>query len=138
MNTRRDFLKTIAGGIVVPTLAACRRGAVVGGGGATSGWDAVPGILARIKPPMFPDRAFDVTRYGAVGDGATDCTAAFRAAIDACTKAGGGRVTRAPTGERRPGESLAECAGRECQAAGAGLSSARRAASARSRAWQPG
>ena len=30
--------------------------------------------------------------HGAKGDGTTDCTAAFRAAIDACRAAGGGRV----------------------------------------------
>jgi polygalacturonase len=52
----------------------------------------VPGILARIKAPTFPSRTFDVTKYGAVGDGRTDCTAAFRSAIAACNGAGGGRV----------------------------------------------
>jgi polygalacturonase len=35
---------------------------------------------------------FNVTSYGAVGDGATDCTAAFAAAIAACSAAGGGTV----------------------------------------------
>jgi polygalacturonase len=52
----------------------------------------VPGILARIKPPVFPDRDFAITSYGAVGDGVRDCTDAFRQAIDACVAAGGGRV----------------------------------------------
>lgn len=55
-------------------------------------WAQVPQILKRIVPPKFPARDFVVTQYGAVGDGATDCTKAFRAAIEACTKAGGGRV----------------------------------------------
>ncbi|GAB2964666.1 exopolygalacturonase PelB [Streptomyces pseudoechinosporeus] len=50
-------------------------------------------IAARVMPPRFPARDFPVTRYGAVGDGATDCTAAFRDAVDACHKAGGGRVS---------------------------------------------
>ena len=31
-------------------------------------------------------------KYGAVPDSVTDCTSAFRSAIAACTKAGGGRV----------------------------------------------
>jgi hypothetical protein len=48
--------------------------------------------LARILPPVFPDRVFPVTDYGAVGDGARDCTAAFRQAVAACAGAGGGRV----------------------------------------------
>ena len=57
-----------------------------------SGWAQVPQILARIKAPTFSARDFDITQYGAVADGATDCTAAFSSAISACTAAGGGRV----------------------------------------------
>ncbi len=60
---------------------------------ATTGWDEAARILARIKPPQFPERAFDVTKFGAVGDGKTDSTAAIAKAIDACSAAGGGRVT---------------------------------------------
>ncbi len=41
---------------------------------------------------MIPSRTFDVTTYGAVGDGQADCSAAIRAAIAACQQAGGGRV----------------------------------------------
>jgi polygalacturonase len=55
-------------------------------------WAAVPGILKRIVPPEFPARDFVVTQHGAVGDGVTDNTKAFRAAIAACAETGGGRV----------------------------------------------
>ncbi len=59
---------------------------------APTGWEALPGILKRIEAPTFPARDFDATRFGAVGDGQTDCTAAFAKAIAACHEAGGGRV----------------------------------------------
>ncbi len=56
------------------------------------GWAAVPEILKRINAPSFPSRDFDVSAYGARGDSATNCYPAFKAAIDACAAAGGGRV----------------------------------------------
>lgn len=55
-------------------------------------WARVPTILARIAPPTFPDRDFDVTKFGAASDGTNDCTKAFAEAIAACHAAGGGRV----------------------------------------------
>lgn len=42
-------------------------------------------------------RSFDVTKFGAAGDGATDNSSAFAQAIDACKQAGGG-VVRVPAG----------------------------------------
>lgn len=59
---------------------------------AQRAWASVPQILKRIVPPKFPARQFDIRNFGAIGDGQTDCTAAFKAAIDACSKAGGGTV----------------------------------------------
>jgi polygalacturonase len=59
---------------------------------ADSAWASMSGILQRIVPPKFPERNFDITQYGAIGDGVASCTAAFQAAIAACNKAGGGRV----------------------------------------------
>ncbi|HXC35437.1 MAG TPA: glycoside hydrolase family 28 protein [Candidatus Acidoferrales bacterium] len=55
-------------------------------------WAQVPAILARIQPPKFPHREFPITNYGAAADGATDCSDAFRKAIDDCSSAGGGEV----------------------------------------------
>ncbi|GAA3147508.1 polygalacturonase [Kribbella aluminosa] len=62
----------------------------------------VAAILKRIRPPHFPDRWYDVTKFGAVGDDATDCTGAIRAAIEACHRAGGGHVV-VPAGDYRTG-----------------------------------
>src|ERR1700747_1657981 len=66
---------------------------VPGTASAAGGWDMVPSILGRIKAPAFPGRGFDVSRYGAAGDGKTDCSAAIAKAIAECNAAGGGRVT---------------------------------------------
>ncbi len=61
-------------------------------------WERLPGILAGISAPTFPDRDFPLSDFGAVGDGTTDATAAVRAAVSACAAAGGGRVV-VPAGE---------------------------------------
>jgi polygalacturonase len=61
------------------------------------GWEAVPAILERIETPVFSERTFDITRFGAVGDGRTDASGPIRRAIAACAASGGGRV-KAPPG----------------------------------------
>lgn len=67
-------------------------------GPATAGdpWERLPGILEGIRAPTFPDRDFPVTAFGAVADGRTDASPAFRAAIEACHRGGGGRVVVPP------------------------------------------
>ena len=57
-----------------------------------AGWEQLPKILAEIKPPVFPDRDFVITDFGAIGDGKTKCTEAFNKAVLACNTAEGGRV----------------------------------------------
>ena len=88
MSNRREFVKTLlvgsVGVIVLPQFAKART---------DDPWvTEVPKILARIKPPAFPKHDFVVTKFGAKAGAQNDSTAAINAAIDACSKAGGGRV----------------------------------------------
>ena len=64
----------------------------------TDSWVQVARILAGIRPPTFFDKDFNIENYGAIPDGKTDCTQAFRDAIATCDKSGGGRVI-VPAGE---------------------------------------
>lgn len=59
-------------------------------------WSDVPALLARIVPPTFPAREFDVAAYGAKPDGKTDSLPAIRRAIAECHGQGGGHVVIGP------------------------------------------
>src|SRR5512145_2326354 len=48
--------------------------------------------LPEIPLPSFPDKTFEVTDYGALGDGKTMNTEAIARAISACATTGGGKV----------------------------------------------
>jgi polygalacturonase len=106
MSDRRDFVKRVlAGGAGALFLNSLAHEEVLAATsltqralGSADPWSRVPAILRRIKAPVFPRRDFPVTRYGAVAGGKTDCTEAFRKAIAACNRAGGGRVV-VPAGE---------------------------------------
>ena len=90
MQNRREFLQLLLAGtaasLVLPKIGFSQTA-------SADAWATeYPTILARIKPPKFPKRDFKITKYGAVTDGKTLSTEAFRKAIEACSKAGGGRV----------------------------------------------
>ena len=56
-----------------------------------TGWKNMEVILSTIKAPVFPDRVFNILDFGATSNGAL-CTEAFKQAIVACNKVGGGLV----------------------------------------------
>jgi polygalacturonase len=103
MQNRREFVRTcLLGGALLATRPAAASGfarrLLPSADQDADAWGQLPGILSRIKPPVFPDRDFDVTKFGATGNNKTDCTEALKKAIAACSAAGGGRVM-VPAGE---------------------------------------
>ena len=95
MKTSRLFLLPCS--VLLSCLAGCvtavsPESSTAMAAKAPSPWDAVPGILARIKAPSFPARDFPITDFGAKGDGTTDCTEAIAKATGkgATTVVGGG------------------------------------------------
>ncbi len=103
MTSRRNFIKNLVVGGTAATIAPhLLFGPSLQGAvrfpywvptRADGPWELVmPGILSSIKPPVFPKRDFLVTKYGARGNGQSDCAEGFKKAIAACNKAGGGRV----------------------------------------------
>ncbi|HEX2559619.1 glycoside hydrolase family 28 protein [Phenylobacterium sp.] len=82
MTTRRDLLLMTAASALAPAAASA----------AEDPWAVADEILARIRPPTFPDRDFPIDGYGADKEGVADSSAAIAEAIAACHAAGGGRV----------------------------------------------
>lgn len=50
-------------------------------------------VMPEVKIPVFADRNFNITDFGAIGDGIFLNTESINKAIDECSKAGGGKVT---------------------------------------------
>ena len=99
--SRRQFARTLAlGAGALAVLPGCARlgtsAEAVAAGRDAAAWDRVPGILARIQAPRFPDRDVLVTDHGAVEGGEVVATDAFRGAVEAVHAAGGGRVVVPP------------------------------------------
>ncbi|GJM36492.1 MAG: glycoside hydrolase [Saprospiraceae bacterium] len=78
----------------------CQQPRVADEATVTSGdqWAKVDEILAAIQVPVFPEKIYNITDYGATADGNADCLPAIKAAIKECHEAGGGKVV-VPPGE---------------------------------------
>jgi len=93
-HTRRTFLRIVGvAGVTGVGLSALPPGVAAAAPDAPGNtWARAACIAAQVRGPRFPHRFFGVTDFGAVGDGVTDCSSAIRAAIAACSDAGGGHV----------------------------------------------
>src|ERR1035437_3083068 len=76
MNSFTSLSKTCVTAMVAGFVLACAFGVPAQG----------------IPLPVIPDATFNVTNYGAVGDGRTMNTAAIQKTVDAASAAGGGTV----------------------------------------------
>lgn len=59
---------------------------------ASKPWRELVQIEKNIKEPFFKNESYNVVVYGAVANGTTNCTEAFKKAIQECSKNGGGKV----------------------------------------------
>ena len=89
-QARRAFLARTA--LAGAGLVWTGRGSAAWQTAPASGWSTADAILKRLVAPVFPDRDFDITRFGATAGGAQDATRAIGQAIAECRAAGGGRV----------------------------------------------
>ncbi|MCB0615912.1 MAG: glycoside hydrolase family 28 protein [Phaeodactylibacter sp.] len=63
---------------------------------ANAPWGQMEQIISSIRPPVFSDRVYNVTDFGAVGNGVADCLPAITAAVKKCNTEGGGTVEVPP------------------------------------------
>ena len=85
--SRRDVVK--AGGAAAAMGVAAAGTALPA---TDAGWARADWIRRTITPPRFARRLFDITAFGARGDGSTLNSKAIAQAIGAAASAGGGRV----------------------------------------------
>ncbi|HHU59134.1 MAG TPA: glycoside hydrolase family 28 protein, partial [Bacteroidales bacterium] len=92
------YLLTGLGLLALMCLPSCMQQGESPSGDETQVLDTKEEILARIVAPVFPERDFLLSDFGASADGLGDNKAAFSAAMTASREAGGGRIV-VPAGE---------------------------------------
>ncbi len=94
--SRRAFithsLSSVMSCCALGALAGCTSTTATSPTLATDTWLAAEKIRQQVTPPQFADRTFDIRDFGAKANSQQDNTKAVAAAIEACHKAGGGKV----------------------------------------------
>jgi len=85
------FIVAVAVSVVMFAGVGCQAAGVKASAPEVIKVDA-PFDMPALTVPVFADRSFDITNYGAVADAKTMNTKAFADAIGACSQAGGGTV----------------------------------------------
>ncbi len=85
MTSRRIFISIHL--IIFLVTISCAQSSFI-----SDGWDKLDDILVQIVEPSFPEKVHNISLYGAIGDGVTDCSDAFKKAVEKCSKSGGGMV----------------------------------------------
>jgi polygalacturonase len=86
--TVRFFLSITLVGIVLLSCSTTKTKEAVG----VNPWKKMALILDSIKAPQFPNKNYSITDFGAQSGGVMNAGEAFKKAINACTKNGGGKV----------------------------------------------
>lgn len=87
MQDRREFIRNLAiGGVFLSVMPKSIFAQI-------DPWETeYKAILARIVPPKFKNKNYDIRKFGAKAGGAVDCRASINRAIAECSRKGGGRV----------------------------------------------
>lgn len=94
----QNFLKTIFAFISVSALMISCATKSVQSNAVVADWSRMQAIVNSVKEPVFPNRTYLITDFGAIADGKFDNTQVFKNAILACAKSGGGMV-KVPSGK---------------------------------------
>ena len=94
---RRRLISKLAEVVMVLCVSACATSLAgqpqtTAAAESSGGHPKPPFPMPELAAPVFPEKQFKLTDYGAVPDGKTKNTEAFAKAIAACNQAGGGRV----------------------------------------------
>jgi polygalacturonase len=77
---------------VLVLLSSCAPNKQYSDNSSEAAWKYALKNIEKIKEPVFPNTVFDITSYGAKGDGIFNNTEVFKKAIQLCSQNGGGMV----------------------------------------------